>query len=35
MKTGTANLPLHGGSALIWMFKRMCLLAGEIVEALV
>ncbi|HEX7445774.1 MAG TPA: DUF763 domain-containing protein, partial [Methanothrix sp.] len=35
MKTGTANLPLHGGSAPPWLFKRMCLLAGEIVEALV
>lgn len=35
MKTGTANLPLHGGSAPPWLFKRMRLLAGEIVEALV
>jgi hypothetical protein len=35
MKTGTANLPLHGGSAPPWLFKRMRLLAGEVVEALV
>lgn len=35
MKTGTANLPLHGGAAPPWLFKRMQLLAGEIVEALV
>jgi hypothetical protein len=35
MKTGTGNLPLHGGSAPPWLFKRMRLLAGEIVEALV
>jgi len=35
MKTGTANLPLHGGSAPPWLFKRMCLLAGEIVETLI
>ena len=35
MKTGTANLPLHGGAAPPWLFKRMRLLAGEIVEALV
>jgi hypothetical protein len=35
MKTGTANLPLHGGSAPPWLFKRMRLLAGEIVEALI
>ena len=35
MKTGTAYLPLHGGSAPPWLFKRMRLLAGEIVEALV
>ena len=35
MKTGTANLPLHGGSAPSWLFKRMCRLAGEIVDVLV
>lgn len=35
MKTGTAKLPLHGGSAPSWLFKRMRLLAGEIVEVLV
>ena len=29
MKTGTANLPLHGGSAPPWLFKRMCLLSGQ------
>jgi hypothetical protein len=35
MKTGTANLPLHTGSAPPWLFKRMVSLAGEVVEALV
>jgi uncharacterized protein len=35
MKTGTANLPLHGGSASPWLFKRMCHLAGDMVEALI
>jgi uncharacterized protein len=35
MKTGTANLPLHTGSAPPWLFKRMCSLAGEVVEAIV
>ncbi len=35
MNTGTASLPLHGVSAPPWLFKRMRLLAGEIVEALV
>ncbi len=35
MRTGVANLPLHGGSAPPWLFRRMCLLAGEVVEALV
>jgi len=35
MRTGTTNLPLHSGSAPPWLFKRMCLLAGEIVQALV
>jgi len=35
MKTGSANLPLHSGSAPAWLFRRMRLLAGEIAEALV
>lgn len=35
MRTGLANLPLHGGSAPSWLFSRMCLLAGGVVEALV
>lgn len=35
MKTGTANLPLHTGSAPPWLFRRMCSLAGEVVEAIV
>lgn len=35
MKTGVASLPLHGGSAPPWLFKRMVGLAGEIVDALV
>lgn len=35
MKTGTANLPLHDGSAPPWLFKRMYLLAGEIVVVLI
>lgn len=35
MKTGTANLPLHTGSAPPWLFKRMVRLAGEVTEALV
>lgn len=35
MKTGVANLPLHGGKAPTWLFKRMKLLAGAIVEALI
>lgn len=35
MRTGVADLPLHTGSAPPWLFKRMCRLAGEVVEALV
>ena len=35
MRTGSANLPLHSGSAPAWLFRRMRLLAGEIAEALV
>lgn len=30
MKTGTAELPLHGGKAPAWLFSRMRLLAREI-----
>src|SRR5687767_1924255 len=35
MKTGLANLPLHGGKAPQWLFQRMKLLAREIVIHLV
>jgi hypothetical protein len=35
MKTGVANLPLHGGRAPPWLFKRMVGLAGAVVEAVV
>jgi hypothetical protein len=35
MKTGHANLPLHGGKAPAWLFSRMKLLAREIVVHLV
>lgn len=35
MKTGATDLPLHTGSAPPWLFRRMCRLAGEVVEALV
>lgn len=35
MKTGHANLPLHGGKAPQWLFQRMKLLAREIVIHLV
>lgn len=35
MRTGATDLPLHTGSAPPWLFKRMCRLAGEVVEALV
>lgn len=35
MKTGAANLPLHTGPAPPWLFRRMCLLAGKVTEALV
>ena len=31
MKTGVANLPLHGGRAPRWLFQRMRTLAREIV----
>jgi hypothetical protein len=33
-KTGTATMPLHGGRAPRWLFKRMTLLAGAILEAI-
>src|SRR6266480_5987129 len=29
MRTGTADLPLHGGRAPHWLFERMTLLARE------
>jgi hypothetical protein len=35
MKTGVANLPLHGGKAPPWLFKRMKLLAGALVDTIV
>jgi len=34
MKTGTASLPLHTGSAPPWLFRRMVKLADEVVEAI-
>ncbi len=34
-KRGTANLPLHGGRAPRWLFKRMVKLAGGITGAVV
>jgi hypothetical protein len=34
-RVGTATLPLHGGRAPRWLFDRMVLLAGGVVEALV
>jgi len=34
-KTGTAELPLHGGRAPRWLFSRMAHLAGLIAEAIV
>lgn len=34
-KTGIAHLPLHGGSAPPWLFKRMVKLARAIIEATV
>lgn len=35
MKTGIANLPLHGGSAPRWLFERMKRLGGEITTAII
>ena len=34
MRTGHADLPLHGGRAPSWLFERMALLAREIVLAI-
>jgi hypothetical protein len=34
-RTGTANLPLHGGKAPAWLFSRMTKLAREITVAIV
>lgn len=33
-KTGIANLPLHGGSAPKWLFRRMVVLSEGIIEAI-
>ena len=35
MRTGRADLPLHGGRAPRWLFKRMTQLAKSIVELVV
>ena len=35
MRTGTANLPLHGGRAPRWLFSRMVLLSREILRVMV
>ncbi len=35
MRTGTANLPLHGGRAPPWLFKRMVSLAEGVVDAVI
>ena len=34
-RTGSADLPLHGGKAPPWLFERMRRLAPEVIEALV
>lgn len=34
-KTGIANLPLHGGSAPKWLFRRMVSLSEGIIEAII
>jgi len=34
-RTGTANLPLHGGKAPRWLFQRMVRLSGGILEYMV
>jgi hypothetical protein len=35
MRTGTANLPLHGGAAPAWLFQRMTKLSREMVSLMV
>lgn len=35
MRTGAANLPLHGGRAPRWLFSRMVLLSREILRVMV
>ena len=35
MRTGTANLPLHGGNAPAWLFQRMTKLSREIISLMV
>ncbi len=35
MRTGVANLPLHNGKAPRWLFERMTLLAGVMIEMIV
>jgi len=35
MRTGIANLPLHGGKCPAWLFNRMKLLGARIIEAIV
>lgn len=35
MRTGSANLPLHGGKAPAWLFSRMTKLSREIVSLMV
>ncbi len=35
MRTGAVSLPLHGGKAPIWLFKRMVKLARSITEMLI
>lgn len=35
MRTGTANLPLHGGKCPAWLFKHMKALSAAIIEVIV
>jgi len=35
LRTGTANLPLHGGKCPAWLFSRMVEMSGAIIEVLV
>lgn len=35
VRTGTANLPLHGGKAPRWLFKRMVQLSEGIIEVII